>query len=73
MTQGHRILLDEIVKLPVEKIGKVISFVRYLEQEAETELVLDSTEEIELYELIASGDFVDASEVLDKIKELPDD
>ena len=67
MSHAHKFLYDEISKLPFEKAGKALSFVRYLEQEAEIELLLDPTEEDALYALRTSGDFVDASEELAKI------
>ena len=41
MTIAQQSLYDEIVKLPPEKLGKAISFVRYLEQEPELELAFD--------------------------------
>ena len=70
MTQTHKLLFDEIAKLPFEKVGKALSFVRYLEQESEAELLLEPTEEAELHELRVSDDTVDSSEVFAKIKEL---
>ena len=73
MLQAHKFLIDEITKLPIDKIGKALSFVRYIGQETEHELVIDPIEETELMEIYASGDMVDASELLKKIKELPDD
>jgi len=73
MSQTYRTLINEIEKLPLEKIGKVLSFVRYLEQELEEELLIDAIEENELHQLLAYDDFVEASAVLAKIKELLDD
>jgi hypothetical protein len=73
MTHSHKYLYDKISKLPLEKIGKALSFVRYLEQEPETELVLEPTEEDELYALLNSGNIINSSELLVRIKELPDD
>jgi len=73
MTQAHKSLYDEITRLPLEKVGKALSFVRYLEQEKEPELLLDLDEEVELHQILAGDLFVDASDVLDRIKALPDD
>jgi hypothetical protein len=73
MLQVRKLLLEEISKLPIEKIGKVLSFVRYLDQEPETELFLDPSEDNELDALYKSGDFVDASEIEEKIKAMPND
>ena len=71
--QAHKFLYDEIIKLPPEKVGKALSFVRYLVQEPEAELFLDTMEEIELHELRISDDFVDSSDILAKIMELSND
>jgi hypothetical protein len=73
MQQTQKLLFDEISSLPIEKIGKALSFVRYLNREPETELWLDPEEETELHTLLTSGDTVDASELIAKIKELPND
>ena len=73
MLQSKKILFYEISKLPVEKIGKAISFIRYLSQEAEDELFLDEDEEIELHNLLNSSDFVSSKDMLAKIEELPND
>ena len=71
MTQAHQHLYDAITKLPLEKVGKALSFVRYLEQEPESELLLDPMEETELLDHLGSNETVAASEVLSKIMALP--
>ena len=73
MSISHQTLINEISKLPLNKVGKALSYVRYLEQETESDIILDPDEENELYSLYASGEFVDSSDVLGKIRELPDD
>ena len=73
MTQAHKYLFDEILKLPVEKIGKVLTFVRFIEQESESELILDPIEEDELHGLLTSDDFITSSDLLAKIEALPND
>ena len=73
MSQANQALFNEVSKLPLEKVGKAISFIRFLEQEQEPELLLDPTEENELYSILESDDMVDSSELLAKIRELPND
>ena len=73
MTQEHQNLYDEISRLPYEKIGKAISYIRYLEQEAEAELSLAQDEVAELRSLLVSGEFSDSDELLAKIEALPND
>jgi hypothetical protein len=75
MEQERQILLNEISKLPFEKMGEALSFIRYLAQAPKSELLIDPIEESELRGILASGNgnFIDSSELLAKIKELPDD
>jgi len=73
MSQANRFLYEEISRLPLEKVGKALSYVRYLKNEAEDGLFIDMLEENELHDLRTSSNFVDSSEVLAKIEELPND
>jgi hypothetical protein len=73
MTQAHQILFEEISKLPLEKLGKALSYVRYLGQEPEAELFLEPVEEKELYEILATEDGINSSEMFAMIEGLPDD
>ena len=72
MTQVQHTLYNEILLLPIEKIGKAISFIRFLEQEPEPELFIDSAEENELHDILTSGETIGSSDLLVKIKALPD-
>ena len=72
MSQAHMALVDEVLRLPLEKIGKAVSYVRFLGQEAEAELWLDDLEEDELHRLRA-GEFVDSADLLARIEGLVDD
>jgi len=73
MSQEHQFLYDEVCKLPYEKISKAVSYIRYLEQEPEPELILEAAEEAALRELLASGGSVSSAELLAMIEALPDD
>jgi len=73
MEQARQLLVDEVSRLPLEKVGKALSFLRYLEQEPEPVLLIDPVEENELHELLASGDFVSSSELKAKIEAMPND
>ena len=73
MTHAHRLLFDEISKLPIEKLDRALSYIRYLATEPETELLIDPEEEAELHALLTSDDFTNASGLLAKIEGLPDD
>ena len=73
MSQVHKVLFDEISKLPLEKVGKVLSYVRFVIQEQEEEIWLDPAEDNELDALYKSDDFVDASVVEAKIDAMPND
>ena len=73
MSQANQMLFNEISKLPLEKVGKAISFIRFLEQESESELLIDPLEETELYDIIISGETINSSELLSKIEAMPND
>ena len=74
MLQSQKILFDEISKLPLEKISKVISFVRFLKQEDnEEQLFLDELEEIEFHKILNNKNFINSKEMFAKIEELPND
>ena len=73
MINTHEVLLNEVLKLPVEKVGKALSFVRFLLEETEEELHLDSAEEMELYQIIGSNEFATRDDMLSKIMELDND
>ena len=66
--EANKLLIDEISKLPFEKVGKALSFVRYLGQEIEEELFIDEVEENELHKLRESGEFINSAEMFAKIK-----
>ena len=68
MSQAHKYLYDEISKLPLEKIGKVLSYARYVSQEPDEEIWLGPAEDDEPDALYESGDFVDASAIEAKIE-----
>ena len=72
MSNAHKALYEEIAKLPLHKVGKVLSFVLYLKQE-DDDLWLDADFEDELHARMQSDDFVTSSELLAKIQSLPDD
>ena len=73
MAYAQQFLYDEIVKLPFDKVSKVLSFVRYLEQEQVNELIIEHGEEEELIMLSQSDDFISSSDLLAKIMEIPND
>ena len=73
MLQVQKTLLDEISKLPFDKVGKVLSYVRFVLQEYGEEILLDEVEDDELDALYETGDFVDASVVEAKIKQMSND
>jgi len=68
MTNAHKILAEEILKLPTEKVGKALSFVKYLHLEQEMELALDEGEEGELYDILANEETISSEDMLAKIK-----
>lgn len=52
MAIPKKILIDLINDLPDEKIGKVISFVRFIKEEDDQELVLEPDDEEDIMRII---------------------
>ena len=73
MTQAHKALTEEVLKLPTEKLGKVLSFVRFTLSEQEDELCLESSELTELLTIHQADDFTSNTDMLAQIMELPND
>ena len=73
MLQVEKILFDEISKLPFDKMGKVLSYVRFVNQEQEVELILEDDEYTEFYNRLESSDFITSDELSAKIRALPDE
>ena len=73
MTRTHKELFDKISRLPVEKLNIAMTFIHFLEQQKESELLIDPIEEDELHDILASGDFAESSEIFTKIEAMPND
>ena len=73
MSQMHEAVIEQVRALPYEKIGKVLSYVQFLAQEHDNELRLGAEEDVDLDAMLASGDFVDSTELWAKVRILPDD
>ena len=70
MHSDTTLLHEEIARLPLEKIGKALSYIRYLITEDDA-LFISEKEEEELHRRWLSNDFIDSSEMLAKIKRIP--
>ena len=73
MEQAYAILHDKISRLPIEKVGKALSFIGYLEQEQELEIVLTDEESEEFYNRLNSDDFITSEELSAKIEAMSDE
>ena len=66
-------LHEAFSKLSIDKMGKALSYIRYLASEAEEELYMSEEEEAHFHALRESDDFISASDMRAKIKGLPND
>ena len=73
MTQTHKELFNKIAGLPVEKLNIAMTFINFLEQQKESVLLIEPTEEEELRDILISGEFVGSSEIFAKIEAMPND
>ena len=56
MNKAKEIILKLIDEIPESKAGEVIDFLEYLKHKQEQELILEDSEEKELWELIKNDD-----------------
>lgn len=73
MLLANKVLYDEIKSLPVEKIGKILSYIQYIKQEQEMELFLDPQEEDRFHKILATEEGISSAEMLALIEDLPND
>lgn len=63
MSTAKEIILKLIDEIPETKAGEVIDFLEYLKHKKEQELLLEDSEEKELWELIKNDERVSSQEV----------
>ncbi|HCJ57888.1 MAG TPA: hypothetical protein DHV55_11440 [Clostridiaceae bacterium] len=62
--------MDLVKELPEEKLGKVISFIKFIKQEEEPILVLESEDEEEIAQILVNNEWYSDSEISKMIEDM---
>lgn len=73
MAVPKKILIDLINDLPDEKIGKVISFVRFIKEEDNLELVLEPDDELDIIRILEEDVWYSSENVKKELKDKKDE
>lgn len=73
MAIPKKILIDLINDLPDEKIGKVISFVRFIKEEDNMELVLEPDDEEDIIRILEEDTWYSTIELKKELKDKKDE
>ncbi len=73
MAIPKKILIDLINDLPDEKIGKVISFVRFIKEEDNMELVLEPEDEDDIIRILEEDTWYSSEELKKELKDNKDE
>lgn len=69
MAISKKLILELINDLPEEKIGKVISFIKFVKEEEDFELVLESDDEEEIVRILEEDEWYSTEEVNRMLKD----
>lgn len=73
MAVPKKILIDLINDLPDEKIGKVISFVRFIKEEDNLELVLEPDDELDIVRILEEDVWYSSENMKKELKDKKDE
>ncbi len=70
MSIPKKMIMDLVKELPEEKLGKVISFIKFIKQEEEPILVLESEDEEEIAQILVNDEWYSDSEISKMIEDM---
>ncbi|MEA4963330.1 hypothetical protein [Lutispora sp.] len=70
MSIPKKMIMDLVKELPEEKLGKVISFIKFIKQEEEPILVLESEDEEEIAQILVNNEWYSDSEISKMIEDM---
>lgn len=73
MAIPKKVLMDLINDLPEEKIGKVISFVRFIKEEDELELILEADDEDDINRILEENVWYSSEQVKRELEDKKDE
>ena len=69
MAASRKLILELIEDLPEEKLGKVISFIKFIREEEETILILESEDEKNILNILEEDQWYSSEEVKELIED----
>ena len=69
MAIPRKIILELVDDLPEEKLGKVISFIKFIKEEEEPVLLLESDDEEEIMKILDEDEWYSSEEIMEMIED----
>ncbi len=69
MAIPRKIILELVDDLPEEKLGKVISFIKFIKEEEEPVLLLESDDEEEIMKILDEDEWYSSDEIKQMIED----
>lgn len=70
---SKKLILELVDDLPEEKLGKVISFIKFIKEEEEPTLILESEDEIDILNILEDDEWYNSDEIKKTIENKRDD
>lgn len=73
MAISRKTILELVNDLPEEKLGKVISFIKFVKEEEEPVLLLESEDEEEILNILDQEEWYSSDEIMKMIEDKKDE
>jgi 23S rRNA pseudoU1915 N3-methylase RlmH len=73
MANSKKIILELVEDLPEEKMGKVISFIKFIKEEEEPILLLEPEDEIDVLNILEENQWYSSEEIKKSIEDKKDE
>ena len=70
---SKKLILELVDDLPEEKLGKVISFIKFIKEEEEPTLILESEDETDILNILEDDEWYNSDEIKKTIENKRDD
>lgn len=69
MAISRKIILELVDDLPEEKLGKVISFIKFIKEEEEPVLLLEADDEEEIMRILYEDEWYNSEEIMKMVED----
>ncbi len=73
MAISKKLILELVEDLPEEKMGKVISFIKFIKEEEEPILILEPEDEIDVLNILEENQWYSSEEIKKSIEDKKDE